>query len=379
MIVGLNYPYSKDLAGSQIGPNPNVGDWKIFLHDQSLVAKGDVDHTAPRDIFSPNGTAETLTQNLKHLGNMKIGVVRWFLLANGFNYGRAPAPWGPGWDFTPPTNADPRFKVDFARLLSLFSKAHLQIIPSLISFEFAWPRNPNPPVFDYFSASGRSECLTDPTKRQSFLNTMLKDLLDASKGYESSIYCWGVINEPVWETSRYWPGNNPGYIIPHTPPVSTDQMNEFLDIALKQITAAGFRSTVGHRFYDDLADYPTGDMPQFHYYAKSYGPFGDPGFIPHYGLFKRDPKPFLGEFDSDFNAHSNPWPHLSSAEDHTYNRLKILEAEGCDLALIWPDRPLGSDTSDIEVIHSNDYIKLQQRTREQIAQFTGGTVDPGTW
>jgi hypothetical protein len=389
MLVGFNYPWSYTRVGADIGPNPHVSVDPVtkvdpWARDQKLALEGKLDQIPLPPLF------DKLASNLEHLAHLGISVVRFWLLGNGFNYGPAPTPRSGGWTFTPPAKADPRFKRDFAALLAAFAKAKMQIIPSLISFEFAGPLDRNRPVNGCL-AGGRADCITDPATRKVFLSTLLADLLEASKGYGETIRCWEVINEPYWDSSNFWPAGStiilaappilsqpPSISVPFTvwqPQVSRDAMVKFLEQALDQIHTAGFKSTVGHRFYNDLTRYPTGDFKQFHYYAKNLLIDRDPDPLSP-GLFQGSPKPIVGEFDSDFNLHSNPWPALAG-KDTTYNRLQLLQNLGCELALIWPDRP--SDDSDDAVIRRDDPVKLQGPTREAIARFTGGTVDPKTW
>ena len=161
------------------------------------------------------------------------------------------------------------------------------------------------------------------------------------------------------------------------------EMNEFLSVATELIKHKGFASTVGHRFFSDVVNNDSSesfvvsvDKPQFHYYAKSLAGFGDPFQIEGQGLFSGNPKPFLGEFDSDLNRFGWSWPELAAhagsrgtayfaGKDTTLNRLNLLEKEGCELALIWGDL----DDSD-----KKDPIKLQQVTRQAIIDFTGGKL-----
>ena len=78
-------------------------------------------------------------------------------------------------------------------------------------------------------------------------------------------------------------------------------MSTFIREALNIIEAAGFPSTVGHRFLGDLtreslpgSAMPGGTMPQFHYYAKkapSLGKLqipGDPDAIPDFADLAKD-------------------------------------------------------------------------------------------
>ena len=59
------------------------------------------------------------------------------------------------------------------------------------------------------------------------------------------------------------------------------------------------------------------------------------------------------------------WPELQG-NDTTLERLKLLERLGCRLALIWPDIRDGVE----------DWIKLEDDTRRDVANFTNHTFVP---
>ena len=112
---------------------------------------------------------------------------------------------------------------------------------------------------------------------------MLKPFLavSAEPALRKTIFAWEVINEPRWPLTNVslinlLPGVPPR---PHTSTLGNDldqeEMSTFIREALNIIEAAGFPSTVGHRFLGDLtreslpgSAMPGGTMPQFHYYAK---------------------------------------------------------------------------------------------------------------
>lgn len=406
MQVGFNYPMSYNRFGADIGPNPHVGV-KQWLAERKLAEQKKVSKIPLPPLF------DHLDRNLQNLKKMKIEVVRFFLLANGFNYygtgptrrnTPSPNPAAPyyDWRFIPPFATDPRFIYHFELLLQRFKEAGLKIIPSLISFEFGG--NSRSRDEKGLAPGGRADCIKDRNTRLLFLGTIFKDLVNLSKKYKEQIFAWEVINEPYWNyvpigplsqvpTAGPFPGSDHPALggLARYPEVTFDEMNEFIGQAIELIDSHGLPSTVGHRFFRDFTDrenlpweninppqsfrYFAGSKPQFHYYAKPAFSFGDPYQIKSRGLFQRNPKPFLGEFDSALNRFGKPWPELKG-RDTTFNRLELLRQEGCELALLWPDLGAPGYKVEIEHIVKNDPIKLVAATREAIVKFTGGTLPP---
>jgi len=387
MTVGFNYAWAYETYGGQIGPNPNV-PWELWLDQQKLALAGKEKQIPLPDLF------KNIDRNLDHLSQMGITVVRWFLLCNGFNYGLggakrnlAPQPstnefaWV-DYVFDPPLRPDPRFAYHFEEMLKRFKKAGVQLIPSFI--DFGWIADFNGSVDRAGSRTpGRKiDCITDPGKRL-VLWQLLNEFLKVSRSYAAQIYAWEVCNEPAWWTSGYFPHATPAVWIVHRTGEPSNPfragalpkgvIKDFLIEGIQTIEAGGFKgkSTVGHRYFSDIAGadpYPTGSLPQFHYYGKP----SDPDKIPTFG---GDAVPFLGEFASDAAdaERSQPWTKdLPGGNDTTYQRLKLLEQRGCQLALIWPDKSGYGPGKKQE-----DWVKLEEGTRRQIVQYTGGTFVPG--
>jgi hypothetical protein len=410
MRLGFNYPWSLNRYGADIGPNPHV-DLKQWQAEEALAKQNQLAAIPLPPLFVQ------LDRNLHNLRAMEISIVRFFLIGNGFNYvgfgptwrGRAsPNPSLPyyDWAFSPPLGTDPRFAFHFNELLVRFKKAHMQMIPSFIDFGFAGNSRPRDPKG--LAPAGRADCISNPNARSIFLQTLLNDLLmtSAKPQHKDVIVAWEVMNEPYWNCSPFGPltpnpptnprGEGPPPLggLARYPEVDDKQMNDFLGEAVQAIRAHGFASTVGHRFFRDIYDeqsqtarFVTGTMPQFHYYAKHAFGFGDPPQIRDTPLFtphpvksngsaasQTQPRPFLGEFDSDLNRYGKPWPDLKA--DTTLERLKLLAASGCELAVIWPD--LGGDSFPDEQarVLKDDLIKLTQPTRKAIVAFTGGELPP---
>jgi hypothetical protein len=394
MLVGMNYPHSFNRYGGDIGPNPHVPDAQ-FKAENNLTNLGKAAQIPLPPLF------DNIDRNLKNLKAMGIDVVRFFLVANGFVYGPAPTrrntpspiPAAPffDWAFTPPTRADPRFALHFQELLKRFKTAEMKIIPSFIDFYFTG--NSSSPNTKGLAAGGRADCIKDSANRGVLINTLLADLLTASVQFKDVIYAWEVINEPIWCISPFGPLSGVGAPPPtpgqelsglaRFPEVSDVEMNTFLDEALQLIENMGFESTVGNRSFNDILNrsngqagtFRTGSRPQFHYYAKFFTDGGIKGARLFSQFFKNGRKAFLGEFDSDFNSFGRPWTGDVNP-DTTLERLKLLQKEGCELAMLWPDKGPDPAARQAQGLPPDvaDPIKLRDRTRKAIVQFTGGTL-----
>ncbi len=390
MRIGFNYPHSYNRFGSDFGPNIWVSDldWDKY---NALEASGNLASIPLPPLF------DHVDRNLANLQKMGFSVIRWFVLGNGNAYGLAPTRvlrWVSkffnyyDYTFTPPLTVDKRFRRDFEELLKHFKIMQLQLIPSLISFEFGSRDKAGTGPAPGTGYGGRADVIRDPAKRKVFLDTMLAELLATSIPFKEQIFAWEVINEPVWLCQDIGPLSTPNWAS-RIPEISWSEMTDFLNDALKRIKDAGFESTVGHRFFDDLKRFPTGSIPQFHYYCEhrwyAVGSYkSDPENIKGANLFGGNSKPILGEFDSAENRFGESWKKDLGSTDSTAERLRLLEREGCDLALIWPD--LGgakegrvSPTTlqpEIDAVNKNDVIKLLGTTRQEIVNHTGGTMPP---
>jgi hypothetical protein len=162
-------------------------------------------------------------------------------------------------------------------------------------------------------------------------------------------------------------------------------MGTFIQSCLSAIQVAGFQSTVGHRRFDDLANFPTGTLPQFHYYASTgvgsrVFNTDDRDPIP---VFSQTPNAFVGEFSADKSGTNildsgpgRPWPECNGRDvtvlDASFERLKVLARKGYKLAFVWPNR---SDNSPETT--NNDEIKLTDEARSSIKRFTCGRFPGG--
>jgi len=378
MEVGYNYPWPFNRYGTGIGPRDLENEPPLGNNSDVAVFRDRVTHP-------PEGS---LARNLTFLRDeLKITKVRMFLLCNAWNYGRRPFV-SKGVFFVP--DLHPLFIKHFRDMLEVFAAKEMQILPSLIDFGAFYELDA---IGSGGAGSGRTEIARGG--RQKFFNTVLKPFLavSAEPALRKTIFAWEVVNEPRWPLTNVslinlLPGVPPR---PHTHTTGNDldqqEMSIFIREALDIIEAAGFASTVGHRFLGDLVTasvggsaLPGGTKPQFHYYAKKVPAIGklqlpgDPDTIPEFADLAGDPRTkgaFIGEFHSDPNA---LWPELggkdSTLRTASFERLKLLARKGYPLVFIWPDGgPPGADATDA--------LKLEADTILSIKDFTRGLFPNG--
>jgi len=328
MQVGVNYPWAWNAVGLYFGggdPPGSQPSWDRWLSD--------------------------LRGNLRDLKAIGVMHVRIFLLCNAFNYGSVAAtpppldPNGetvhtPGRDrFTPPATLHPKYVDHLKGMLSAFRDEEMFVLPSLLSFDAFHPSSAT-------GCGGRTQIATDAGLRSLFLTQVLDRLLAEARPYAPWIYVWEVVNEPVWDYSdvqaeffferKHGARKGGADVRPH-------EMQAFLADALARIKQAGFASTVGHRYYSDLTDMPTGDIRQFHYYPKTFLgvhlPFTDPHPLPTYAQSQA----IIGEFSCHpQHDETDPWPELGGADKPDIatavaERLHLLDTKGYRLVFLWPD------------------------------------------
>jgi hypothetical protein len=382
MEVGYNYPWAFRRYGTAIGPRDLENEPPKGINSDVAVFRDVTTHP-------PEGS---LAKNLTFLRDeLKIKKVRMFLLGNAWNYGRKPFV-SKGVFIVP--DLHPLFLKHFRDMLEVFAAKDMQILPSLIDFGAFYELDAfNGKSFEG-QGSGRTEIARNGRKK--FFETVLKPFLaiSAEPALRKTIFAWEVINEPRWPLLNISLINNlPGVKDrPHTKTLGQDldvqEMSIFIREALDIIEAAGFPSTVGHRFLGDLTSsgiflagsLPGGTKPQFHYYAAKVPDIakiqmpGDPDTIPDFAVLDSDPRTkgvFIGEFHSDMNR---PWPECGGRDNTlrttAFERLKVLARKSYPLVFIWPDGgPAGAD--DI------DALKLMPDTIESIKQFTRGLFPNG--
>jgi hypothetical protein len=375
MEVGYNYTWAFNRYGTTIGPRDIENDPPTGANDRVPVWL-EARPTAPKG---------TLDRNLRALRDeLNIRKVRMFLLGNAFNYGPRPLPNPSGSGpqvFTAPAVAHPLFVEHFTRMLEVFQRNEMQILPSVIDFGAFYPMGAGS------AGGGRRDILF--SQRTAFLTGLLDPLVKASVPFKSTIFAWEVVNEPVWNTI-----SAPFFGRPHTkssgPDCDKQLMGGFILACRGVIESYGFDSTVGHRFQKDLfAPMGTGTVAQYHYYgATSVARFlvglDDPDPIP---LFTEpsSSQAFIGEIGTAPGGERNQfgdeepgssWPECKGADttrrSAAFERLKVLARKGYKLAFVWPDR------SDKEPgVVNDDELKLSSDVSESIKQFTRGRFKNG--
>jgi hypothetical protein len=374
MEVGYNYNWAFNRYGTQIGPRDIENDPPTGINNEIPVWL-ESRPTAPKG---------TLDRNLRVLRDeLNIRKVRTFLLGNAFNYGPRPVPNPSGSGpqvFAAPAVAHPLFVAHFTRMLEVFQRNEMQIMPSVLDFGAFYPMGGG-------SGGGRRDILF--SQRNAFLKGLLEPLVKASVPFNGTVFAWEVVNEPVWNTI-----SAPFFGRPHTtssgPDCDKDLMGGFILACRNVIEGYGFASTVGHRFQKDLfGPMGTGTLPQYHYYGRTGLPFiavgtDDPNPIP---LFT-DPsskQSFIGEIGTAPGGQKDqmgdeepgsPWPECNGADasrrSAAFERLKVLARKGYKLAFVWPDR------NDKEPgIVNDDELKLSNDAKESIKQFTRGRFKNG--
>jgi hypothetical protein len=323
--VGLNYPWAWNKYGNYFGNGESVpGD-----HPEYDIWLSNLDRNLGpiEDIISV--VRIFLLCNLNILGTTKDG-------AGPFNpYTHNPTPPIKPWrNFVPPAAVSPIFADQLKRMLTIFSKHKMQVIPCLTDFA-AFAQGPN--------ASCRTDIITSLPMKNWFLSNIVDSFLDAAASVDGgkAVFAWDIMNEPGQVTDSL----HFGFLNKSTYPIPRDVMRAFLTDVAARITAKGFKSTVGHHYAGDL-DLPTGDFRQFHYYPQDTS-WGKGLFVPSKLPPASETRAFVGEFQSDEKqlgqSNSTIWPEVASALQsgngfsRTVARLQLLEAKGYGLALVWPD------------------------------------------
>lgn len=330
-VLGANFPWVD--CGWDFGPPPP--GWK----------------RDPEDRFA---RVETDLRELRALG---IKVVRFWVLAGGVNY-----PVGQRIEeiCTNVTSLLGRtvayrlrdgaklpvlpegFLRDFASLCEACLRAGVQLLPSLLSFEWfdhaQGPSRGRAPLV--FSGGG------DDAQVARFLDVTLSPLLEVSRSYRATIYAWEVLNEPDWVVQ----GGPFHPCVKKT--VTARDMNAFLRAALKRVVDAGFTATIGFkaaaprwlapdlRMTLEAAQQQGAYLHQLHHY---------PNLIGERRLMAADASPignvFVGEFPtSDIKTITNArWLDQGLAEDdpdhYLERRLSLILAQGYRGAFLWATEP----------------------------------------
>jgi hypothetical protein len=343
MLVGINYPWI-DYGWDFGGPPPEwVGSGKLAAWREKK--RNQIDEDFGR--FTAQG----------------IFAVRWFLMADGLNYGMgefAPRETARGWTFDPLPPEDSFYSClfsDFEFALQVCNKNNLKLLPSLIDFPWCRQGTPvagNPRIIK----GGRYDIVRDPAKRQAFFDGILDPLLSLSMQYRDSIYAWELINEPEWVVRKSWLWWK--NVKDRT--VSRKEMKEFITEGLSRINArqlpeggSAFQSSVGFAHWDSLNTWNAEDLgialPQFHYYAQQNRAL--PGPSESAGL-----SCIVGEFAT---AAEKDWPDLRilNAEQTLTNRLSCIKNKGYPACFLWSARATDPAT------------RWTEKEHQEIVAYTG--------
>jgi hypothetical protein len=297
---------------------------------------------------------DEIDQDLRHLRDLGVSVVRWFILADGLTYGRgdeAPrlqAWFRRRWHFEPPALSD-EFLAHFAELLARFAATRragghpIQLLPVFVDFHFCQPgipiQIPDPsgsstmvPARGWIK-QGRADAISDDAKRARFLEEALEPLLQVSRQYADAIYAWELINEPDWVTERWHPNPTDERLVPEP------SMRAFIQEGSERVRRAGFNPTVGFASAATFRQCGIGaGVSQFHHYPGGRATLDRHEF--DLGI--------IGEFAT---AAIDVWPDLIDQGQTVLNRLRLADACGYALAIPWAFRSQDRHTtwsSDVE-------------------------------
>jgi hypothetical protein len=139
MVLGVNLPWSQSHYGFDFGPTiltatgetPKLRQWSITGWNTKLSKATTSATSDPK----PTTILELQLSQFKALG---IQVVRWFILADGWNLGDPPSPKDMKWDYHIP-RLDSSFVQHFSEALKSFETFKIQLIPVLIDYLFFGP------------------------------------------------------------------------------------------------------------------------------------------------------------------------------------------------------------------------------------------------
>lgn len=281
--------------------------------------------------------------DFRFFASQGISAVRWFLLADGLNYGMgefAPRSTSGTWVFDPLPAGHSFYESlrdDFEFVLQLCLLHGLKLFPSLI--DFYWCRQGSTLVAgqEGIVKGGRQDVVRDPEKRRNFFDRLFEPLLESSAQFRDSLYAWELINEPEWairkeSTLQKRDGN---------PNVSRQEMREFIAEGVNRIHTKrlpdgnpAFPSSVGFAHWENLGEWDVEGLGitlhQFHYYAQHRSD------LPEYSSLKTHPC-VVGEFAT---ATGREWPDLKllSREQSLGNRLRRIEEKGYPACFLWSAR-----------------------------------------
>ena len=325
MLIGINYPWID--YGWDFGNPPAA-----WVADENLSAWREAKR-------------KQIEQDFLLFASQGIFAVRWFLLADGLNYGMgefAPRKNGKSWSFNPLPGDHPfyaRFLEDFEFVLQVCSKNKLRLFPSLIDFSWCHAGRPIPDHPEIVKG-GRYQILRDPEKRRVFFERLLDPLIACSMQYRELIYAWEIINEPEWVVRGFWRRGADRN-------VTRDEMMEFIADGIQRINSLrladgtpAFRTSVGFAHWKTLNKWDAErlgiTLHQFHYYAQENHE------LPANLYAVRSPC-VVGEFAT---ASGHDWPDLIEQDKHQTitNRLACIEAKGYPACFMWSAKAVDTAT-----------------------------------
>lgn len=305
----------------------------------------------------------TIDTDLQRFRQIGISVVRWFILADGLNYGsgaNAPHPdTNPQrigqWRFDDPPAINPNLLAHFEQLLERFERANhgvgraIKLLPVLVDFHLCqtgiWAAGREDPALiqtvpnaDWVK-QGRADIINDASKRVRFFDRAFEPLLSVSRTHRSVIYAWDIFNEPEWVTNGWHPHRQMNGQLP----IAEAAMRQFIEEAIRRIRASGLKVTVGFNRIETIQQTRIFcDYNQFHYYASGTRRLPTHRFDPRYpGI--------IGEFAT--HTSSDIWPDLPASEQHVLCRLRWAARQGYPLVIPWSFRQRDTHTlwnSDVE-------------------------------
>jgi hypothetical protein len=280
-----------------------------------------------------------IEDDFRQFASQGIFAVRWFLLADGMNYGmgeHAPQQAGREWTFDPLPAGHLYYKQlcdDFEFVLQTCAKNGLKFFPSLIDFHWCHQGSSiegNPRIIK----GGRYDIVRDPMKRKVFFERVLDPLLEISMHFRESIYAWELINEPEWVIRKLSLIGKKDV----NRNVSIRVMKEFIAEGISRINMkllpdgrSAFKSSVGFAHWDTLEKWDSIGLGitlhQFHYYAQE-----NCDLPPH--TYSDEYPCVVGEFAT---ATERDWPDLTSLqqEQTVANRLRCVEEKGYPACFMW--------------------------------------------
>lgn len=360
MIVGMNYAWAYNRYGWYFGPK----------HDEPWIA----------DFFYYNqgGSSAPKTQSAfgatldKMKGLVGVKLIRLFLLCNAQNLGATNT--SGLWSISKPL--PPEFENHLRVILETLRAKGMKAILSILDFGIGAPNEASANA----RSEGRHRIVTDPYVRADFMERVVAPLVRVGTGFHDAIYAWEAMNEPSWLSSRFWPEVTKTFV----PAATVEQVNVYLNDVLATVRSVdpAVKTTVGHRYFDDLARFATGDLPQFHYYPRALPdpllllphtiPGTDPVALPI--ATGRSQKPILGEIAAAPSGHDFPWHELrgrdaGDARSRVRERLFAAEQKGYEVVLLWPD--LGNDG-----LIRHDSLKYSDEALDGIRDFSAGRRGP---